>query len=158
LLVKYLKSSSIFINIYIYIYKKINIIKVLIQKIYKYFFIIWRNFTTFKKNIKFGVYRNLDNSNRLENRRNVTISYNALNEKCLSQDKIELGSTSMLGNETLLSTSQIDISQTNPSTSFTRRKSNFNDYNLEVIRKLEYYDSSKSVIKGSCIIDSKYNI
>jgi hypothetical protein len=111
------------------------------------------NFTTFKKNIKFGVYRNLDNSNRLENRRNVTISYNALNEKCLSQDKIELGSTSMLGNETLLSTSQIDISQTNPSTSFTRRKSNFNDYNLEVIRKLEYYDSSKSVIKGSCIID-----
>jgi len=64
----------------------------------------------------------------------------------------------MLGNETLLSTSQIDISQTNPSTSFTRRKSNFNDYNLEVIRKLEYYDSSKSVIKGSCIIDSKYNI
>jgi len=62
---------------------------------------------------------------------------------------------SMIGNESLISTSQLDISNTNPSSSYSRRKSNFNDYNLEVVKKLEYYDSSKSVIKGSCVLDSK---
>jgi len=120
-------------------------------------FIIKRNFTTFKKNIKFGVYRSLDNENSLENSKNVTISYNALNEKGLTQnEKSEIGSTSMLANETM-SNSQIDISPNNSSSSsYNRRRSNFNDYNLEVVKKLEYCDSSKSIIKGSCVLNSKY--
>ncbi|KAG4095380.1 Oxysterol-binding protein-domain-containing protein [Neocallimastix lanati (nom. inval.)] len=112
------------------------------------------NFTTFKKNIKFGVYRSLDNENSLENSKNVTISYNALNEKGLTQnEKSEIGSTSMLANETM-SNSQIDISPNNSSSSsYNRRRSNFNDYNLEVVKKLEYCDSSKSIIKGSCVLN-----
>jgi len=112
------------------------------------------NFTTFKKNIKFGVYRSLDDSLEANNK-NFNISYNALNEKSFIQnEKQDIGSTSMIGNECLVSSSQIDLNANNASSSsYTRRKSNFNDYNLEVVKKLDYYDSSKSIIKGSCVLD-----
>jgi len=120
------------------------------------------NFTTFKKNIKFGVYRSLENTpDSLENsNRNVSISYNALNEKQRNDkkespipspnDKLDVGNTTTLGNETILSTTQLEINNSVP---FTRRKSNFNDFNLEVVKQLDYYESSKSIIKGSCILD-----
>eukprot|EP00833_Pecoramyces_ruminatium_P015724 jgi/Orpsp1_1/1189756/evm.model.d7180000074199.1 len=111
------------------------------------------NFTTVKKNIKFGVYRSLDNG--LESSKNVNISYNALNEKSFIQnDKAEFGSTSVLGGESMITSSQVDLnSNNNSSSSYSRRKSNFNDYNLEVVKKLDYYESSKSIIKGSCVLD-----
>jgi len=110
------------------------------------------NFTTFKKNIKFGVYRNIENSSNLEGmNKNVTISYNALPSQSTPQLDKYVTST-IISNEGAVSTSQLDINS-NPSSAFTRRKSNFNDYNLEVVKKLEYYESSKSVIKGSCILD-----
>jgi len=107
------------------------------------------NFTTFKKNIKFGIYRNIENATNLEGMsKNVTISYNALPTQSIHQlDK----DTTIISNDGVVNNSQLDIAI--PSSTFTRRKSNFNDYNLEVVKKLEYYESSKSVIKGSCILD-----
>jgi len=114
------------------------------------------NFTTFKKNIRFGVYRNIeDTSGNLEGaNKNLNISYNALNEKALGLNEKIDHSASMVGSESLVSTSQIDISSNaNTASSYSRRKSNFNDYNLEVVKKLDYYESSKSVIKGTCVLD-----
>jgi len=89
--------------------------------------------------------------------KNVTISYNALPTQSIHQlDK----DTTIISNDGVVNNSQLDIAI--PSSTFTRRKSNFNDYNLEVVKKLEYYESSKSVIKGSCILDSntyiKFNL
>jgi len=120
------------------------------------------NFTTFKKNIKFGVYRSLESpTNNIDSNKKISISYNALNEK--QRDKKEsssqttsqtdykdISNTSVIANESVISNSNLDVS--NPA-AYTRRKSNFNDYNLEVVKKLDYYESSKSVIKGSCVLD-----
>jgi len=107
------------------------------------------NFTTFKKNIKFGIYRNIENPGSTDVlNKNVTISYNALSSQSTPQLDKENGNLSV-ANDAAVSNSQLDIS--NPA--FTRRKSNFNDYNLEVVKKLEYYESSKSIIKGSCVLD-----
>jgi len=100
-------------------------------------------------------------TNNIDSNKKISISYNALNEK--QRDKKEsssqttsqtdykdISNTSVIANESVISNSNLDVS--NPA-AYTRRKSNFNDYNLEVVKKLDYYESSKSVIKGSCVLD-----